>query len=71
MALLEPSYLNLQHLCSELIGKVGDVLLVTMSDRLVFLLWQRHNRRSHVLQTAIFAIGDHAHFLIALLFLMT
>ena len=45
---LELSDLNLQHFCPELIGIVGDVLLVAMSDRLVFHLAMTVSALAHV-----------------------
>ena len=42
----------------ELIGMVGDVLLVVMSDPLVFGLTTTPSAVVHILQTAPFALPD-------------
>ena len=43
----------------ELIGMVGDILLVAMSDRLVFGLTTTPPAVVHILQTTPFALPDH------------
>jgi len=66
----ELSYLNLRRFRPELIGIVGDVLLVATSDRLVFYLAMTlpaiahmanrllHDRRSYAVLDHVIALDD-------------